>query len=64
VTADARGQEAQTEEHQGAIYNLATRDDRIVPARSVLLGSKFFGGPVRFVLAGSGHIAGVGSGAA
>jgi polyhydroxyalkanoate synthase len=25
----------------------------------VLLGSKFFGGPVRFVLSGSGHIAGV-----
>jgi polyhydroxyalkanoate synthase len=41
------------------IYNLATREDHIVPARSVLLGSKFFGGPVRFVLAGSGHIAGV-----
>jgi polyhydroxyalkanoate synthase len=41
------------------VYNLATREDHIAPARSVLLGSKFFGGPVRFVLAGSGHIAGV-----
>jgi len=41
------------------IYNLATREDHIAPARSVLLGSKFFSGPVRFVLAGSGHIAGV-----
>jgi polyhydroxyalkanoate synthase len=41
------------------IYNLATREDHIAPAQSVLLGSKFFGGPVRFVLAGSGHIAGV-----
>jgi polyhydroxyalkanoate synthase len=41
------------------IYNLATREDHIAPARSVFLGSKFFGGPVRFVLAGSGHIAGV-----
>src|SRR5260221_8390588 len=41
------------------IYNLATREDHIAPARSVLLGTKFFGGPVRFVLAGSGHIAGV-----
>ncbi|HEY2528096.1 MAG TPA: class I poly(R)-hydroxyalkanoic acid synthase [Xanthobacteraceae bacterium] len=41
------------------IYNLATREDHIAPARSVLLGSKFFGGPVRFVLSGSGHIAGV-----
>jgi len=41
------------------IYNLATREDHIAPARSVLQGSKFFGGPVKFVLAGSGHIAGV-----
>jgi polyhydroxyalkanoate synthase len=41
------------------LYNLATREDHIAPAKSVLLGSKFFGGPVRFVLAGSGHIAGV-----
>jgi polyhydroxyalkanoate synthase len=41
------------------VYNLATRDDHIAPARSVLVGSQFFGGPVRFVLSGSGHIAGV-----
>jgi polyhydroxyalkanoate synthase subunit PhaC len=41
------------------IYNLATREDHIAPAKSVFLGSKFFGGPVKYVLAGSGHIAGV-----
>jgi len=41
------------------VYNLATREDHIAPARSVLVGSKFFGGPVRYVLAASGHIAGV-----
>jgi polyhydroxyalkanoate synthase len=41
------------------IYNLATREDHIAPAKSVLLGAKFFGGKVRFVLSGSGHIAGV-----
>jgi polyhydroxyalkanoate synthase len=41
------------------IYNLATREDHIAPAKSVLLGCKFFGGPVRFVMSGSGHIAGV-----
>ena len=41
------------------IYNLATREDHIAPAKSVLHGSKYFGGPVKFVLAGSGHIAGV-----
>ncbi len=41
------------------IYNLATREDHIAPARSVMVGSRCFGGDVRFVVAGSGHIAGV-----
>ena len=41
------------------IYELATREDHIAPADSCFKGSKLFGGPVRFVLAGSGHIAGV-----
>jgi len=41
------------------IYNLATREDHIAPAKSVMFGSKLFGGDVRFVVAGSGHIAGV-----
>ncbi len=41
------------------IYNLAAKEDHIAPAKSVFLGSACFGGPVTFVLAGSGHIAGV-----
>ena len=41
------------------VYNLATREDHIAPAKSVLYGSRLFGGPVKYVLAGSGHIAGV-----
>jgi len=41
------------------VYNLATREDHIAPADSVLYGSRFFGGPVKYVLSGSGHIAGV-----
>lgn len=41
------------------IYELATKDDHIAPARSVFTGAKFFGGEVRYVLAGAGHIAGV-----
>jgi polyhydroxyalkanoate synthase len=41
------------------VYNLAAREDHIAPAKSVFFGSSFFGGPVRFVLSGSGHIAGV-----
>jgi polyhydroxyalkanoate synthase len=41
------------------IFNLAAREDHIAPAASVFVGSKAFGGPVDYVLAGSGHIAGV-----
>jgi len=41
------------------VYNLATREDHIAPAKSVYLGSSLFGGPMKYVLAGSGHIAGV-----
>ncbi len=41
------------------IFELATKEDHIAPAKSVFIGSKLFGGPVEFVLAGSGHIAGV-----
>ncbi|MGY2048694.1 class I poly(R)-hydroxyalkanoic acid synthase [Methylobacterium sp. JK268] len=41
------------------IFNLATREDHIAPAVSVFEGCRCFGGPVDYVLAGSGHIAGV-----
>ncbi len=41
------------------IYELATREDHIAPAQSVFRGAKMFGGPLRFVLGASGHIAGV-----
>ena len=41
------------------ILEVATREDHIAPAASVYRGSRMFGGPVEFVLAGSGHIAGV-----
>ena len=41
------------------IYNLSAREDHIAPARSVFTGCAYFGGPVEFVMAGSGHIAGV-----
>lgn len=41
------------------IYNLSSKEDHIAPARSVFAGSRFFGGEVEFVMAGSGHIAGV-----
>lgn len=41
------------------VYNLAAKEDHIAPARSVFTGAKYFGGPMRYVMAGSGHIAGV-----
>jgi polyhydroxyalkanoate synthase len=41
------------------IYNLAAKEDHIAPALSAYLGSSCFGGEVRYVMAGSGHIAGV-----
>ena len=41
------------------IYDLAAREDHIAPAKSVFTGASYFGGPVRYVMAGSGHIAGV-----
>ena len=40
-------------------YWLAAKEDHIAPAASVFRGALMFGGDVRYVLAGSGHIAGV-----
>src|SRR5262245_59702480 len=39
------------------VYELCAKEDHIAPAKSVFIGSKLFGGPVTYVLAGSGHIA-------
>lgn len=41
------------------VYNLAAREDHIAPAASVFRLGKFMGGPTKFVVSGSGHIAGV-----
>jgi polyhydroxyalkanoate synthase subunit PhaC len=41
------------------VYELATKEDHIAPARSVFAGAQLFGGEMEFVLSGSGHIAGV-----
>jgi poly[(R)-3-hydroxyalkanoate] polymerase subunit PhaC len=41
------------------VFMQASRDDHIAPYPSVYRGAKLFGGPVRYMLAGSGHIAGV-----
>ena len=41
------------------IYLQAGKDDHIAPAKSVYKATQLYSGPVRFMLAGSGHIAGV-----
>jgi polyhydroxyalkanoate synthase len=41
------------------VYLQSAREDHIAPANSVFKAVKLFGGPVRFIIAGSGHIAGV-----
>ena len=41
------------------VYFQAAKEDHIAPALSVYKGAKLFGGPVTYMMAGSGHIAGV-----
>jgi len=41
------------------VYLQAGKEDHIAPAKSVYKATQLFSGPVRFMLAGSGHIAGV-----
>jgi polyhydroxyalkanoate synthase len=41
------------------VYILATREDHIAPWRSTFAATRYYSGPVKFVLAASGHIAGV-----
>jgi polyhydroxyalkanoate synthase len=41
------------------IYVQSSKEDHIAPAHSVYKGAKLFGGPVSYMMAGSGHIAGV-----
>ncbi len=41
------------------VYLLAAQDDHIAPWKSCYASTRLYGGPIRFVLAGSGHIAGI-----
>jgi polyhydroxyalkanoate synthase subunit PhaC len=41
------------------IYMQSSKEDHIAPWRSIYRGARLYGGPVRMILAGSGHIAGV-----
>ena len=44
---------------QTPAFFLSTREDHIAPWKSTYEGAKLLGGPVNFVLGGSGHVAGV-----
>ncbi|HEY1708433.1 MAG TPA: class I poly(R)-hydroxyalkanoic acid synthase [Rhizomicrobium sp.] len=41
------------------VYLQSAKEDHIAPYRSVYKTTKLFSGPIRFIIAGSGHIAGV-----
>ena len=41
------------------VYIISTREDHIAPWKSTYAATQLYGGPVRFVLAASGHIAGI-----
>jgi polyhydroxyalkanoate synthase len=41
------------------LFVQSSKEDHIAPCRSVYKGAHLFGGPVTFMMAGSGHIAGV-----
>jgi len=41
------------------IYLQSAKEDHIAPCRSVYKSTRLFKGPIRFIVAGSGHIAGV-----
>ena len=56
----ARGKPIALADIRGQVYHVATREDHIAPAASVYRGAKEMKrATVRFVLSGSGHIAGV-----
>jgi polyhydroxyalkanoate synthase len=53
------GEKLDLEKIKLPVYHLAAKEDHIAPVRSVYAGALMLGGPVEFVMSGSGHIAGV-----
>lgn len=57
---EVKGETITLADVRGPVYHVATREDHIAPAASVYRGAKeMTGAKVRFILSGSGHIAGV-----
>jgi polyhydroxyalkanoate synthase len=53
------GQKVALQEVTTPVCMVSTVDDHIAPWKSTYAGAKLFEGPVRFMLGGSGHIAGI-----
>ncbi|MFN4230363.1 PHA/PHB synthase family protein [Parvibaculum sp.] len=53
------GEELHLNDVKVPVYLQSSREDHISPYNSVYKATHLFGGPVRFICAGSGHIAGV-----
>ncbi|MEQ8949969.1 MAG: class I poly(R)-hydroxyalkanoic acid synthase, partial [Parvibaculum sp.] len=53
------GEELHLKDVKVPVYLQSSREDHISPYNSVYKATKLFGGPDRFICAGSGHIAGV-----
>ncbi len=58
-TLDILGMKPQLADIKIPLFCLATKEDHIAPAASVFRGAQLLKAPIEFVLAGSGHIAGV-----
>ena len=56
---EINGQKIDVSQIKTPAYMLATKEDHIAPWKSCYEGVNNFGGPTRFVLGGSGHIAGI-----
>lgn len=57
---EVQGTKIELKDITGPVYHVATKEDHIAPAASVYRGARqMTGADVRFVLSGSGHIAGV-----
>ncbi len=56
---DLAGEHLDLSKVETPIFVQSSREDHIAPAKSVYKGAKLFGGPTKFTMAGSGHIAGV-----
>lgn len=56
---DLFGERVSLKDVRVPVFLQSSKEDHIAPARSVYASARAFGGPAQFMMAGSGHIAGV-----